>query len=299
MEGILEWGIDIVIAIQKYRSPELDTFFLKVTSLGGDLFYFIAISLLYWSIDSKETAKFIVLFSIAYWINSELKGILNQPRPYNIMPELRIGHSSGGGGLPSYHAQGSFVFWGYLSVWFKKVPFTVLSVFFILLIAFSRIYLGRHFPTDIFAGWLIGLVLLSIFFISHDKIENWLIGNKLSRNILIAFLAPALLASINANSWSVSAMGVLSGFLVGYCIIRERIKFEASGTISQKIIRFIIGISVLALFHYGLKSILPYMEHTVYLIIAFIRFWIIGLWISAGAPWIFMRLKLVNSDVAS
>ncbi len=297
MDEILQWGIDIIIAIQRFRVPYLDSFFKILTSIGGDLFYFLMLSFLYWCVDAKESARFIVVFCLSYWLNSELKGLLNQPRPYFIEPGLKIGHCSGGGGFPSYHAQGSFLFWGYLALWNKKTLLYIFSAAIILLIAFSRVYLGLHFPTDILGGWILAILMLCIFIKFHGRIEAWLSGLNLSSKILIAFIIPVLMSLVNPSSWIISAMGTMGGFGVGYCIAYKYINFGDSAGFIQKLARYITGIVVLGIIHYGLRDILPGRGHSFFLIFVFIRFWFMGFWISAGAPWIFERLKLVKSDV--
>lgn len=294
MDGILTWGIDLVVAVQQIRTPFFDSFFLKITRLGSDPFYFLLFSFLFWCVDERETARFAVLFCLAFWINSQLKRLLAQPRPYNVIPELKVGYSSGGGGLPSYHAQSSFVFWGYISLWFKKPLLYAISIILILLIAFSRIYLGRHFPTDIFGGWLIGLVLLVIFFRFHHKIEELIDNYRTGIKIAIALVIPLLFALIKPSSWTLSAMGTLSGFGVGYIIMRGYADFSASGTVVQKLMRYICGITGLIIINYGLRQILPPRGGAFFLILTFARFSLIGAWISLGAPWIFKKLNIAG-----
>ena len=296
MEGILQWGIDLIVDVQQFRTPFLDLFFKNISALGGDAFYFLIFSFLFWCVDDRETARFAVLFCLSFWINSELKRFLGQPRPYDIVPELKVGYCSGGGGLPSYHAQGSFLFWGYLSLWFKRVHLYVLSIIIILLIAFSRIYLGHHFPTDILGGWLISFTLLCVFYLSHYKIEGRLEKTAFIIKILIAFSVPFIFTFIKPSSWTIGDMGFLAGFGTGYCVLKEFIAFNTAGGFLNKLLRYLTGIAGLVIIYYALKEISPADESSYYLPFLFVRFMFMGLWLSAGAPWVFTKMKLVRAE---
>lgn len=159
MNEILQWGIDVIIDIQQIRTPYSDCFFKAITTLGSGYIYYIVLPVIFWCANSTLSARFILILFFSLWVNSEFKTILQQPRPYNLDPSVKIG-ATGGPGLPSGHAQGSLVFWGYLSFWINKKWFYILSSIIILLIAFSRLYLGVHFPTDILGGWILGFLIL-------------------------------------------------------------------------------------------------------------------------------------------
>lgn len=88
--------------------------------------------------------------------NVVLKNIVARPRPYMIDPEIKLlverltDYS-----FPSGHALASFEVAGVLTVRNKRFGIPALVV--ATLIAFSRLYLRVHFPTDVLGGILLGL----------------------------------------------------------------------------------------------------------------------------------------------
>jgi len=49
---------------------------------------------------------------------------------------------------------------------------TAVLVAWTLLVSYSRVYLGRHYPSDVAAGWLLGLALAAIFLYLYRKLPG-------------------------------------------------------------------------------------------------------------------------------
>jgi membrane-associated phospholipid phosphatase len=95
-----------------------------------------------------------------------LKLIFARPRPSLPDPLLALTSYS----FPSGHAMGSMAFYGLLaylaiqrlSTWRWRVAVVIAMVFLILLIGFSRMYLGVHYLSDVLAGYAAGFAWLVI-----------------------------------------------------------------------------------------------------------------------------------------
>mgnify|MGYP005690479513 FL=1 len=118
-----------------------------------------------------------MLLFISGLINGFLKDYFQDPRPaMEFMLDPRIGQSYG---WPSGHAQIAVTLWGLIAIEFKKNWLTTFCILMIGLVSFSRMYLGVHDIGDVFAGLLIGITILAIWYIASIYKFNDLLSNKL------------------------------------------------------------------------------------------------------------------------
>jgi len=175
VDPILEWGIEFIVAIQTIRSPALDAFFQGVTFLGNAEFYLLLAPIFIWSVNYRLGARLGILLLLSAYINQALKELFMQPRPCEPRPDVCIDQADSYG-LPSGHAQNAIVFWGVIAQWIGTAWAWIAAILLMLLIGISRIYLGVHFPTDVFVGWAIGIVILGIYIVLGERVEKWLGG---------------------------------------------------------------------------------------------------------------------------
>lgn len=97
----------------------------------------------------------LVAVALADWAATALKAISDRPRPFVRYPEPKVlvprPHD---GSFPSGHAATSFAAATILSFAFPKAA----PVFFVLAaaVAYSRVYVGVHYPLDVIAGAVLG-----------------------------------------------------------------------------------------------------------------------------------------------
>ena len=82
--------------------------------------------------------------------------------------------------------------------------------------------------------------------------------------------------------------GALFGFLIGACWMLKNGGYVDGGKI---VMRYVIGLIGVAIFWFGLGKILPRGEDFVSLGAAYMRYALVGFWISAGAPFIFRKIE--------
>jgi hypothetical protein len=228
-------------------------------------------------------------------------------------------------GVPSGHSQTAAGIWGLAAARIARTWAWVAASTVVLLIGLSRIYLGVHFLHDVLLGWFLGGLMLWAFIKFWDPIAARLKKISMGRQMLLAFafsLAMILLAAlivffsrnfvipaewiVNAtrdggeapNPFSmegiVTTMGTLFGLLAGVAWLAPRGGFQASGPAWKRALRFAVGLVGVAVFYLGLKLVFPDGETIVALIFRYIRYALVGAWVSAGAPWVFSKFNLVK-----
>ena len=162
--------LDILHALQDIHGGILDKIMLFITSLGnaGVIWFLVSFLLIIIPALGKESkehlkerriAGIILIVSIVFefiCVNIFIKNIVNRPRPLlsyeSLIQLIRTGESS----FPSGHAASSFAAATSLFLYRKKVglPAYLLAG----AIAFSRLYIGVHYPTDVLTGMVIGVM---------------------------------------------------------------------------------------------------------------------------------------------
>ncbi|MCK4330928.1 MAG: phosphatase PAP2 family protein [Dehalococcoidia bacterium] len=293
MEALLQWGLDLILAIQQIHGPVLDGIFRAITFMGEEEFYLILLPLLLWCVDFGLGARLGVLFLLSSYLNFGLKDLFRQPRPFDLDPSVKLS-SAEGYGLPSGHSQSAVVVWGSIAAWARQRWFWAVAIALMVLIGFSRVYLGVHFPTDVLAGWAIGAVLLVVCLAVQSRVEKWLAKVGLATQIILALMIPLILLLVHPTKDSVTTLAPLCGLGLGLALTHRYISFSARGPWWQRVLRFLVGGIVMAALYLGLKAVFPGEESALYLVFRFLRYWLIGVWITLGAPWLFRLLRLTT-----
>ena len=173
-----QFEISILLWIQENLRGALDGFWVFITHLGdgGYLWIAIGIALLFFKKTRPVGISVLLALLINLFItNIGLKNIIARPRPFNVNPELitLIKHPSSFS-FPSGHTSGSLTAAMVLYHLMPKkigVPAVVLAT----MIAFSRMYVGVHYPTDVLGGIAVAMVAstVAIVIVRFAKEKLW------------------------------------------------------------------------------------------------------------------------------
>lgn len=153
--------------------PFNDMFWKSITFLASPTFIIIALIFLIIFIKNKVFSFLIFINTInVFLLNQGLKLIFSRPRPeFKLIEEA-------GFSFPSGHAMISLSFYGFLIfiIWHMNLKhknlLTILLVILIILVGFSRVYLGVHYPSDVLAGFVLSLAYLLIFIKIVKQYQN-------------------------------------------------------------------------------------------------------------------------------
>ena len=158
-------------AIEKLQNPLLDFILSRLTALGngGILWIVTAVVLLFIPKTRRCGCALAVSLLLVFLLgNCLLKPLIARPRPFMLQEELLLLIPPPSDfSFPSGHTYSSIASAIVIGYYHPKwgIPATVLA----LLIAFSRLYLMVHFPTDILGGILLGAVCAATAIIMTQK----------------------------------------------------------------------------------------------------------------------------------
>ncbi len=324
MDPILQFGIDFIIRFQAvggWLTAPMQFF----SFLGSENFFLFVLPLVYWCIDANLGIRIGLILLFSNGANDMFKMALHGPRPYWASTDVRGLAYETGFGVPSGHAQISVGVWGVMAARLARTWAWVAAIGVILLIGLSRLYLGVHYPHDVLVSWLLGALTLWAFVKFWDPVAAWLQRLSLGMQVLTAFLVSlamilivALIVYLSRNfvipaewianatrdggpvptpfslSGIFSSMGTLFGLGAGVAWLAANGGYQASGPVLKRVLRYIVGFMGVAVFYFGLKLVLPGGEDVTSLIFRYIRYAIVGMWMAAGAPWLFAKLQLTN-----
>jgi len=159
----------------EYNTPTLDLFFSiiarfgAVILLGASMFFFINKRG-----EGSKTALILLIigFWTSIWLGYTLKGVFSRPRPFEALSFTRLTLSTTpeSASFPSGEAIIAFFVWSIDAVKSKKLA--IPTLIFACLIAYSRVYVGVHYPLDVISGALIGILIGTILLGIEDIIKR-------------------------------------------------------------------------------------------------------------------------------
>jgi membrane-associated phospholipid phosphatase len=305
LASLIPWGTGAILWVQSFRHPFFDALFQAATFLGEEEFFLIFLPFIYWCLNKRVGVGLAYISIFSHYINSVVKLIFRLPRPSD--PRLVLLRTETSPSFPSGHAQSAVVNWGYLITRFRYKVFSIVAIVLILLIAFSRIYVGVHFPQDIVGGLLIGLLLLVVY--------NWIVGTIEKRRfdlplpIQLTLSVVVPLALLFAHPFDVdgtypaelaaTTMGTILGMSMGFILEQKHIRFKVDGLWWKRGLRFILGMVLVVIFYLGLKMAFPEeVSHSVAIALRVVRYSLVGFSVALLAPWLFVATSLAEREEA-
>lgn len=331
---LYDWGIQFILAWQQggdWLSVPMNGF----TFTGNIEFYLLLLPILYWNVDRRLGVRLGTFLLLSIVINNLLKMLLHSPRPYWLDTQIHLWTDPEFSfGLPSGHAQNAVVMWGLLAFYGRRTWGWVAALLLALLTGLSRIYLGVHFPTDVLAGWLCGLLLLWAGLRWETPILDWLQRYRPTRRLAFLFLISLLLTAsgllvsrLVPMNWSipaawvanalavaavaptpfslhdlVTATGALWGLSAGALLCTRWSAFATAAPLNVKLLRFVIGIIGVLLLWQGLDKVFALLaaeESLLGYLLRYLRYSSVGVWVGVLAPMLFLRFNLAKPDLLS
>ena len=167
--------IHILDMIQNLRTPIGDVVVPLITRLGDAGIIWIILTVLLLIIPKTRKTGVIMMAALLVDVllcNVLIKNLVARTRPYEVVDGLKLLiEKQSDYSFPSGHTGSSFA--SAIVLW-KELPrkYGVMALIVAVLIAYSRLYVGVHYPSDVLAGVVIGTVLALVSVWLVKKIQG-------------------------------------------------------------------------------------------------------------------------------
>lgn len=246
--------------LQSIRNPFFDWFFALITHLGEETFFLVIAIMFFWCINKREGYFILITGLVGTVVNQIAKLFFRVPRPWVLDPDFEIVESAReeatGYSFPSGHTQNIAGTYGSIAAYEPKKWKTILCTILIVLVAFSRMYLGVHTPLDVIVSLLFALgliLLLRPVFVSDERMNKLMPVVVVASVILsVGFLAYVLSLSgvsfLDPHNYqsglknACTLLGCTAALIPVYILDRMYIKFETNARWYVQIIKLAGGL---------------------------------------------------------
>lgn len=240
------WEVSLEVWLQSHLPGALLSLISFFSAFGESACAILILGLFYWCLD-KETGRYVGLNAVmgCVW-HPLIKNIVLRRRPYfdsegidllrPLDPDAGLYDIQAQGySFPSGHSTNGVSVYGSLARRLKKRWMNILAAVLSLLIGFSRVTVGAHYPTDVLAGWGLGLVIIFLVPYLREKTGDL----RIFYGILIASGLPGMFFAGTDDYYM--GMGLLFGFALAEMFERRYVNFRKAESLPEGMIRVLGG----------------------------------------------------------
>ena len=266
--------MSILYALEAVRNPVLDGIMLTVTYLGSAWLCFAVAIIVYWCVSKRHGYCLMAVSLIGTAINQLLKITCQVPRPWVRDPNFTIVEAARaeatGYSFPSGHTQNVTAAFGGIARFTRKKAVRIVCIVLIVLVGFSRMYLGVHYPADVAVGLVCALILVfALYPVFAGADRDVATVAAVFGVAALCCLSAALYVEfcdwpadidvsnlVSAVSTLYMMFGCMAGVAVGAPIERKRINFDVKAPWWAQILKAVLGIAIFLGLRVVLKPLL-------------------------------------------
>ena len=262
--------MEFLYLLEKIRIPVLNEFMLLITRLGEETAFLVIALVLFWCVSKQWGYYLLSVGFIGTLANQFMKLLFQVPRPWVLDPGFSIleqaREAASGYSFPSGHTQSSVGTFGSLAYLTKNKWIRIGSIFAVILVPFSRMYIGVHTPMDVLVAAAMAVVLIialkPVVLPNKKKTMLFLFG-------VMMLLAISFLCFVECYPFSTkidhhnlesgiknayTLTGALLGLFVVYLVDERYLQFPTNAVWWVQIIKVAVGLLLVLAVKSGLKS---------------------------------------------
>ena len=262
--------MDFLYWLEDIRIPILNELMLAVTYLGDEIAFLVVALIMIWCADKRTGYYVLAVGFLGTIVNQFMKLWFRIPRPwvldenFTILEQAREGAS--GYSFPSGHTQSAVGTFGAIAYTTNNRIVRWLCIAAVILVPFSRMYIGVHTPLDVGVAALMAAVLIfglkPIILGRKERVFPVFLGIMVA--VSVAFLCfvelypfpadidPHNMASGLKNAYTL--LGSLLGLVVVYIVDEKWMHFPTKAVWWAQIMKVLIGLGMVLLVKEGLRA---------------------------------------------
>ena len=244
-----DWEVSLMEWLQTNLGSGVISVISFFSAFGEELLLVLILGFLYWGYDKKagRAVGLNVLMGLIW--NPMIKNVFLRRRPYfdhEGVKILRVVDSSAdaydiasqGFSFPSGHSTNAVTVYASIAEQIKKRWLACAAAVLPLLVGFSRVVVGAHFPTDVLIGWVLGFLCICVVTALRKAIKNDLV----LYGVLLLTALPGLFFCKSTDYFT--SLGLMIGFMAGDLFEQKKVRFENTSNLLRCVLRAVGGAAV-------------------------------------------------------
>ncbi len=290
--------------LHRIATPFLDLLANGASFFGEETFVIAIVLLVFWNINKQKGFALYMNVLTSVLIMGILKAVVRAPRPFVVLEEIagKRMETATGYSFPSGHTTTAASFYTSIALLLKKRICSIIAAIMIVLVGVSRLYLGVHWPNDVFAGLLIGVSISFLLYrwslqLFEDRVR--LVRFSIRYGLIATFVSLILSVLLNmelvdpvAFNDLMKTLALAGAGLLGFGFEEQIVRYRVEASLTKKILRYLLGMGVVIAI-IASKALFP---PSIYAISSFIRYSLVGVWATVLFPITGKSLHLFDDE---